>query len=76
MPEVSHQKPRLTRDELWSHLNANGYPISRSFLNLVCSPAVDKGPPVATYWGRRPLYDPDTALTWAEARCRSPREAA
>jgi hypothetical protein len=70
------QTPRDTRHQMWEHLKANGYPISWSFLNLLCSPAVNQGPPVATYWGRRPLYDRDAYLSWAEGRCRPVQQVA
>jgi hypothetical protein len=60
--------PRMTRKQLAEFLTASGYPISLSYLEKMCAPAIDQGPPSTARWGRRPLYDPDAALAWAEAR--------
>lgn len=62
--------PLLTREQLRQRLVAHGYPISPSYFNKVCLPSVNAGPPVAKQWGKRPLYDFEAALAWAEARCR------
>jgi hypothetical protein len=64
---------RMTRQQVAQHLRAHGFPIGDSTLNKLCMPARREGPPVAAWWGRRPLYDPDEALAWAEARTRSNR---
>jgi hypothetical protein len=61
---------RLTRRQLVSLFHEFGYPIGKSTLDKLCMPAVNEGPPVAAWWGRRPLYDPDEALAWAEKRTR------
>jgi hypothetical protein len=63
---------RVTRGQLVSLLREHGYPIGKSTLDKLCMPAINEGPPVAAWWGRRPLYDPDEALTWAEKRTRRP----
>lgn len=63
-------KHRLTRKQLLVELRDHGIPISESTLEKVCSPAVNQGPPVACYWGSRPLYDLDEALPWAEGLLR------
>jgi hypothetical protein len=63
-------KKRLTRTQLTAYLRECGVPIGDSTLDKLCMPAVNKGPPVAVWWGRRPLYDPADALAWAEARMR------
>jgi hypothetical protein len=63
-------KKRLTRKQLTAYLRECGVPIGDSTLDKLCMPAVNKGPPVAVWWGRRPLYDPADALVWAEARMR------
>jgi hypothetical protein len=68
--------PFLTRDQLRERLNAMGYPIKASFFNKICLPSVNKGPPVAKQWGKRPLYSLDAALVWAESRCRPIDQAA
>ena len=67
---------RLTRRQLVSLFNEHGYPIGKSTLDKLCMPAVNEGPPVAAWWGRRPLYDPNEALDWAEKRTRPPVPAA
>ncbi len=61
---------RLTRKQLVLLLQEYGYPIAKSTLDKLCMPAINEGPPVAAWWGRRPLYDPEEALAWAEARAR------
>jgi hypothetical protein len=63
---------RMTRAQVCAHLRAHGYPIGGSTMDKLCAPAVNEGPPVAAWWGRRPLYDPDEALVWAEKRTRQP----
>ena len=62
--------PLLTREQLRHRLNERGYPISASYFNKVCLPSVNGGPPVAKQWGKRPLYELDAGLAWAESRCR------
>ena len=66
---------RYTRKELGAELRALGFPISDSTLNKVCAPSVNQGPPIAGWWGRRPLYDLDAGIVWAEARPRPADEA-
>jgi hypothetical protein len=70
------QSKRLTRGQLVSLLHEHGYPIGKSTLDKLCMPAINEGPPVAAWWGRRPLYDADEALAWAEKRTRRPDLAA
>ena len=67
--------PRMTRKQLGAFLRERGYPVSVSVLNKLCAPAVDDGPPVAGWWGDRPLYDPQAAIEWAERRVRPIRRA-
>lgn len=64
-------KHRLTLRQLAAELRDHGIPIGDSTLAKLCSPAINEGPPVACYWGKRPLYDFDQALLWAEARLSS-----
>jgi hypothetical protein len=71
-----HSSPLLTREQLRQRLNAQGYPISASYFSKICLPSVSAGPPVAKLWGKRPLYDLDAALAWAESRCRPVSTAA
>jgi hypothetical protein len=70
------KKPLLTREQLRHELNARGYVISASYFNKICLPSVNKGPPPVKQWGRRPLYDLETGLAWAENRCETPATAA
>jgi hypothetical protein len=73
-------KPRLgTRRQLAAHLNAEGYPYSLSTLNKLCSEAIGGGPEPYAWQGRRPLYDLNAGLGWAQNRLsakRPPRRAA
>jgi hypothetical protein len=66
------QTQRMTRKQMVDHLRQHGYPIGDSTIDKLCAPTVNEGPPVAAWWGRRPLYDPDEALAWAEKRTRPP----
>jgi hypothetical protein len=66
----------LTREQVRQRLNERGYPITASYFNKVCLPSRNAGPPVAKLWGKRPLYDLNAALAWAEARCTEPALAA
>jgi hypothetical protein len=61
----------MTRDQLLVYLREEcGYPIGASTFDKLCASAVNEGPPVDRYWGRRPLYNPVAGLAWAEARCK------
>jgi len=59
----------LTREQLRLKLNELGYPLTQSYFNKISLPSVNAGPPVAKWWGKRPLYRLDEALAWAESRC-------
>jgi hypothetical protein len=61
----------LTREQLRLKLNALGYPLTASYFNKISLPSVNAGPPVAKWWGKRPLYLLEDALAWAESRCSS-----
>jgi hypothetical protein len=61
----------LTREQVRRELNERGYPLTASYFNKISLPSVNAGPPVAKWWGKRPLYLLDEALAWAESRCRS-----
>jgi hypothetical protein len=65
----------LTRVQLVEFLREHGYPISLSSMNKWCMPCLNQGPPVAAWWGRRPLYDLQAALGCAESRLRPSRAA-
>src|SRR2546425_8485075 len=62
--------PLMTRRQLVSFLNANGIPISESVLAKLSSPKVGKGPPIHSWWGKRPLHAPGPALEWAKSLLR------
>lgn len=66
----------LTRDQLLERLNARGYPLKASYFNKMCLPSRNAGPPVAKWWGKRPLYNFADALAWAEHRCQPTSQAA
>jgi hypothetical protein len=61
----------LTREQLRLKLNERGYPLTVSYFNKICLPSVGDGPPVAKWWGKRPLYNLEDALAWAKSRCSS-----
>lgn len=69
---------RLTRRQMRDFLAAHGYPIAMSTINCLCARSRNEGPPVAEWFGARPLYDGDTALAWARSRpsYRTARQAA
>jgi hypothetical protein len=66
---------RGTRQQLLDHLHANGIPIGKSTLDKMCAPSVDLGPPVADWFGSRPLYDFDEAIGWAKSLLSAQRGA-
>jgi hypothetical protein len=61
----------LTREQLRQRLNEHGFPCTPSYFNKICLPSVNAGPPVEKWFGKRPLYNFDKALAWAESRCTS-----
>jgi hypothetical protein len=67
-------KQRGFREEMRAHLAAHGLHYGKSTINKLCAPAEDKGPPVWAWLGRRPIYDFDEALAWAEAQLRPSRQ--
>ncbi|WP_368507888.1 hypothetical protein [Bradyrhizobium lupini] len=63
----------FTREQLRLRLNERGFPLTRSYWSKLNLPSVNAGPPVAKWFGRRPLYKLEDALAWAESRCGSTR---
>jgi hypothetical protein len=63
----------VTRAQLAEQLTKNGFPIKLAYLNWLENQR--SGPPVAHYWGQRPIYDVEQALAWARNRTtkRRPR---
>ena len=70
-PALPTPEQLLTREPLRLKLNELGYPLTASYFQKICLPSVGAGPPVAKWWGRRPLYRLDEVLAWAESRCGS-----
>ena len=68
-PALPTPEQLLTREQLRLKLSELGYPLTESYFQKICLPSVNAGPPVAKWWGRRPLYRLDEAL--AESRCGS-----
>jgi hypothetical protein len=70
--QAPQQKPSgalLTRREAADYVRHDlGRPLSFSTLTKFCG--LGDGPPVATYWGRRPLYSREDLRQWAEKRGR------
>jgi hypothetical protein len=56
-----------TRAQLLALINEDGIPMSKSTLDRHCMPSNKGGPPVAGWWGRRPLYDLDEGRAWARS---------
>ena len=62
--------PLMTRAQLVVFLNANGFPISKPTLAKLAAPKVGRGPPIAAWFGKRPLHAPGPSLEWARALLR------
>ena len=57
----------LTRCEAARYVNDElGHPLAFSTLTKLC--ALGEGPPVARWWGKRPLYERKSLGAWVEAR--------
>jgi len=67
---VTTMPERMTRKETAAFLRDRGFPVGDGTLDKLCMPSAGEGPPVAAWWGRRPLYDPVAVLAWAESRIR------
>jgi hypothetical protein len=62
------EKEFLFQQDIGAFLRTLGYAYSTSEINRLCSPAVNKGPPIALWHGPRPLRTPDDVIAWAEKR--------
>ena len=71
--DTTSSSPLLTRESLRQELAKRGYPISLSYWNKINLPSVNAGPPVAKWFGKRPLHRLDDAIAWAESRCSTER---
>jgi hypothetical protein len=58
----------MTREQLRLFLCEQGFPLGKSTLDKLCSPAFNEGPPVAAWWGKRSLHNPEDGLAWAKSR--------
>jgi hypothetical protein len=54
-----------TRQQLLSAIRAEGIPMGLSTINRLCMPSNYRGPPIACWLGKRPLYDLSDGLAWA-----------
>ena len=62
------EKEFLFQQDIGPFLRALGYAYSNSEINKLCSPAVNKGPPIALRHGSRALRTPADVIVWAEER--------
>jgi hypothetical protein len=58
----------MTREQLRLFLCENGFPIGKSTMDKLCSPAINQGPPIEGWWGKRTLHSPERGLAWAKSR--------
>jgi hypothetical protein len=61
----------LFQRDIAPFLRALGYAYSTSEINRLCSPAVNRGPPIARWYGPRPLRRPTDVIGWAEERLQA-----
>ena len=62
----------LSRAEAAEFLTERGYKTAPS--TLAKKAVVGGGPPFVS-WGRKPLYNPESLLEWAQRRCTGPRRS-
>ena len=62
----------LSRTEAAEFLSERGYKTAPA--TLAKRAVVGGGPPFVS-WGRKPLYQPETLLEWAQRRCTGPRRS-
>lgn len=74
LPETT--KPLMTRREALKFINSLGFPISKDHFDKLCLPSRHSGPPIATRWGLRPLYEEDAVRLWAFSRSNQAEQAA
>jgi len=73
--EQAEEKLLVGYRQLADFLTDAGFPTSKSTMSKYCSPALDIGPPVESYWGKLPAFLPSRALAWAKARMRPANRA-
>jgi hypothetical protein len=64
------EKKYLLQTEIGEFLRKRGYPYGDSTIAKLCSPAINLGPPIDAYQGKRPLRTPEKVIAWAEGRLR------
>jgi hypothetical protein len=67
-------KKYLVQTEIAAFLRERGYPYGNSTIQKYCSPAINEGPPIAVWQGKRPLRTPEDVIAWAESRLRPAAE--
>jgi hypothetical protein len=70
MPDVAAEKLIVGHGPLAEFLTAAGFPITKNTIAKYCSPTLNIGPPVRSYWGLRPAFSPEESLAWARSRMR------
>jgi hypothetical protein len=63
----------MTRKQALEFIRSHGFPISDAYFSKLCLPSRNSGPPVARWFGGRPLYEPAPTLAWANSRCGDKR---
>ena len=63
----------MTRKQALEFLHAHGFPLSEAYFNKLCLPSRNFGPPVARWFGGKPLYEAKSTLAWANSRCGDKR---
>ena len=66
---VDQSEPLLTRAQAHKFVQDElGLPLSPNYWTKLCLPSRGDGPPVALYWGGRPMYRRDGVRAWAMSR--------
>jgi hypothetical protein len=63
----------MTRKQALEFLRMHGFPISGTYFSKLCLPSRNSGPPVARWFGGKPLYESGPTLAWAHSRCGDKR---
>jgi hypothetical protein len=63
-------RPMMTRRQGVEFLNNEGFPVTLHALNKACLPTCPHRLEPDQFWGRIPLYTPETLLAWARAKLR------
>jgi hypothetical protein len=63
----------MTRKQALEFIRSHGFPISEAYFSKLCLPSRNSGPPVARWFGGKPLYEAKPTLEWAHSRCGDKR---